>query len=56
LQRGFSSFDVAALTAAAALILVYPSAPTQAGLAATLIVSSLAAFRACCIAAQSASH
>ena len=54
LQRGFSSFDGAALIAAAALILVYPYVPTQVGLAATLIVSALTAFRACCIATQSA--
>ena len=54
LQRGFSSFDGAALVAAAALILVYPYAPTQVGLVATLIVAALTAFRACCIATQSA--
>lgn len=56
LQRGFSSFDGAALAAAAALILIYPYAPTQVGLAAVMIVSALAAFRACCIATRSASH
>jgi hypothetical protein len=36
------------------LILVYSYAPTQLGFAATLIVSALTAFRACCIATQSA--
>ena len=46
----------AALVAAAALILVYPYAPTQVGLAAVLIVAALAAFRACCIAARTASQ
>jgi arabinofuranan 3-O-arabinosyltransferase len=56
LQRGFSTVDGAALAAAAALILSYPYAPTQVGLAATLIVSALTAFRACCIATRSASH
>jgi arabinofuranan 3-O-arabinosyltransferase len=56
LERGFSSVDGTALGAAAILILVYPYAPTQVGLAATLIVSALTAFRACCIATQSASH
>jgi arabinofuranan 3-O-arabinosyltransferase len=56
LQRGFSSVDGTALGVAAILILVYPYAPTQVGLAATLIVSALTAFRACCIATQSASH
>ena len=55
LQRGFSIVDGAALTAATALILVYPYAPTQVGLAATLIVAALTAFRACCIATRSAS-
>jgi len=55
-QRGFSRADGLALTAAAALILVYPYAPTQVGLAAVLIVSALAAFRACCIATRTASH
>jgi arabinofuranan 3-O-arabinosyltransferase len=54
LQRGFSSVDGIALTAAALLILIYPYAPTQVGLAATLIVSALTAFRACCIATRSA--
>jgi arabinofuranan 3-O-arabinosyltransferase len=56
LQRGFSTADGAALIAAAALILSYPYAPTQVGLAATLIVLALTAFRACCIATRSASH
>ncbi len=56
LQRGFSSVDATALIAAAALILVFPYAPTQVGLAAVLIVSALAAFRACCIATRTASH
>jgi arabinofuranan 3-O-arabinosyltransferase len=55
LLRGFSIVDDAALTAAAALILVYPYAPTQVGLVATLIVAALTAFRACCIATRSAS-
>jgi arabinofuranan 3-O-arabinosyltransferase len=55
LERGFSAVDGAALTAAALLILIYPYAPMQVGLAATLIVSALTAFRACCIAARSAS-
>ena len=48
----FQVVDGAALTAAAALILVYPYAPTQVGLAATLIVAALTAFRACCIATR----
>ncbi|MGA8651028.1 MAG: glycosyltransferase family 87 protein [Xanthobacteraceae bacterium] len=56
LQRGFSFVDGTALAAAAALILIYPYATMQVGLAATLIVSALIAFRACCIAAQTASH
>jgi arabinofuranan 3-O-arabinosyltransferase len=54
LQRGFSSVDGITLTPAAVLILIYPYAPTQVGLAATLIVSALTAFRACCIATRSA--
>jgi arabinofuranan 3-O-arabinosyltransferase len=54
LQRGFSSVDGVALTAAALLILAYPYAPTPVGLAATLIVAALTAFRACCIATRSA--
>ena len=55
LQRGFSAVDGAALAAAAVLIFIYPYALTQVGLAATLIVAALAGFRACCIAARSAS-
>lgn len=54
-QRGFSRADGMALTAAAVLILVYPYAPTQVGLAAVLIVAALAGFRACCIATRTAS-
>jgi len=56
LQRGFSAVDGAALTAAAVLILIYPYAPTQVGLAAVLNMSALAGFRACCIATRSAAN
>ena len=54
-QRGFSRADGMVLTVAAVLILLYPYAPTQVGLAAVLIVAALAGFRACCIATRTAS-
>ncbi len=56
LERGFVASEVFGLAAAAALILIYPYAKSQVGLAAVLIVLALVMQRACCIAAKSAPH
>jgi arabinofuranan 3-O-arabinosyltransferase len=45
LQRGLAAYEVAGLTAAGGLILIYPYAKTQVGLAAVLIVLALALHR-----------
>jgi hypothetical protein len=46
LRRGFSAFDVGALAAAGTLILTFPYAQTQVGLAAVMIVVGLVVQRA----------
>jgi arabinofuranan 3-O-arabinosyltransferase len=56
MQRGLNVSDPVGLGAAGALILSFPYAKTQVGLAAVLIVLSLIAQRACCVATKSASH
>ncbi len=56
LERGFVASEVLGLAAAAALILIYPYAKSQVGLAAVLIVLALVMQRACCIATKSAPH
>jgi arabinofuranan 3-O-arabinosyltransferase len=56
LERGFVAGEVFGLAAAAALILIYPYAKSQVGLAAVLIVLALVMQRACCIATKSAPH
>jgi hypothetical protein len=56
LQREFWPTEITGLGAAGVLILVFPYAKTQVGLAAILIVLALIAHRACCIATKSASH
>jgi len=56
LERGFVASEVFGLAAAAALILIYPYAKSQVGLAAVLIVLALVMQRACCIATKSAPH
>jgi arabinofuranan 3-O-arabinosyltransferase len=45
LARGFAFVDIAGLAGAGLLILIYPYAKTQVGLAAVLIVLSLAVYR-----------
>src|SRR5579863_3167919 len=55
-ERGFVASEVFGLAAAAALILIYPYAKSQVGLAAVLIVLALVMQRACCIATKSAPH
>lgn len=56
LERGFVASEAFGLAAAAALILIYPYAKSQVGLAAVLIVLALVMQRACCIATKSAPH
>ena len=56
LERGFVAGEVFGLAAAGVLILIYPYAKSQVGLAAVLIVLVLVMQRACCIATKSASH
>ncbi len=56
LERGFTAGEVCGLTAAGALILSFPYAKTQVGLAAVLIVLALIVHRACCVATKSAPH
>jgi arabinofuranan 3-O-arabinosyltransferase len=54
LQRGLNVSEVVGFGAAGALILSFPYAKTQVGLAAVLIVLALIAQRACCVATRSA--
>jgi len=56
LQRGFWPTEITGLGAAGVLILVFPYAKTQVGLAAILIVLALIVHRACCVATKSAPH
>jgi arabinofuranan 3-O-arabinosyltransferase len=56
LERGFLASEVCGLTAAGALILIFPYMKTQTGLAAVLIVLALIAQRVCCVATESAPH
>jgi hypothetical protein len=56
LTRGLGMIDGVALTAAILLILIYPYAKAQVGLAATLIVLAAAVSRGCCAAPNSAAH
>jgi arabinofuranan 3-O-arabinosyltransferase len=56
LERGFWPTEIAGLGAAGMLILVFPYARTQVGLAAILIVLVLIMRRACCVATKSAPH
>jgi hypothetical protein len=46
LARGFLTSEIAGLCCAGALILIFPFVKTQVGLAAVLIVMTLAALRA----------
>jgi hypothetical protein len=46
LEQGFRTGEIAALSVAGALILIFPYVKTQVGLAAVLIVLTLAARRA----------
>jgi len=55
-ERGFLPSEIAGLTCGGVLILVFPYAKSQVGLAAVLIVLALIAQRACCAATKSASH
>ena len=56
LERGFLFSELAGFFAAAALILIFPYARSQVGLAAVLIVLALVVQRACCVATKYASH
>jgi hypothetical protein len=56
LERGFLRSEVFGLAAGAALILSFPYAKTEVGLAAVLIVLALVAQRACCAAPNSRPH
>jgi hypothetical protein len=56
LERGFTPGEVCGLATAGGLILIFPYAQTQVGLAAVLIVLALTAQRACCVATKSAPH
>jgi hypothetical protein len=56
LERGFLVSEMAGFGIAGLLILVFPYAQTQTGLAAALIILALIVQRACCVAARSASH
>jgi uncharacterized membrane protein len=56
LERGFFTSEVFGLGTAAALILAFPFAKAQTGLAAALVISALILLRACCVAAKSTSH
>ena len=56
LERGFWASEVFGLSAAGALMLSFPYAKTQVGLAAVAIVLALVAQRTCCVATSSAAH
>jgi hypothetical protein len=56
LERGFHASECAGLLGAGALILIFPYANTQTGLAAVVLVSALIAQRAYCVATKSAPH
>jgi hypothetical protein len=56
LERGFLLSEIIGVACGAALILSFPYAKTQVGLAAVLIVLPLVMQRACCVATRSASH
>jgi hypothetical protein len=55
-ERGFLASELAGFFATAVLVLTFPYAKTQVGLAAVLIVLALIVQRACCVATKSASH
>jgi arabinofuranan 3-O-arabinosyltransferase len=56
LEREFWPTEITGLGAAGMLILAFPYAKTQVGLAAVLIVLALIVHRACCVATRTAPH